>query len=177
MITQDQTTSVFILISLFLITMVLIFQLFQFIFWLIIILKTKEKYGKSIPLLNGLQLNQEQALLKETNLISTISLKNNNNVLIKIKLTEQIENIYTSLFITNNQKSDTTSLLEFEDQQADTLTLLSDIYYDSTPTQSQQNLSSFIIDTSTNIKEQSPEEIEEIKDEKNMSFLILKTHK
>ncbi len=135
------------------------------------ITKTKEKYGKSIPLLNGLQLNQEQALLKGTDLISTVSLKNNNNVLIKIKLTEQIENIYTSLFIANNQKSDTTSLLEFEDQQADTLTLLSDIYYDSTPTQSQQNLSSFIIDTSTNTKEQSPEEIEEIKDEKKYKFL------
>ncbi|WJG70917.1 hypothetical protein [Spiroplasma ixodetis] len=141
------------------------------------ITKTKEKYVKSIPLLNGLQLNQEQALLKEKDLISTISLKNNNNVLIKIKLTEQIENIYTSLFITNNQKSDTTSLLEFEDQQAETLTLLSDIYYDITPIQSQQNLSSFIIDTSTNIKEQSFEEIEKIKDEKNMSFLILKNHK
>ncbi len=135
------------------------------------ITKTKEKYGKSIPLLNGLQLNQEQALLKGTDLISTVSLKNNNNVLIKIKLTEQIENIYTSLFIINNQKSDTTSLLEFEDQQADTFTLLSDIYYDSTPTQSQQNLSSFIIDTSTNTKEQSPEEIEEIKDEKKYEFL------
>ncbi|WP_342273830.1 hypothetical protein [Spiroplasma endosymbiont of Phycita roborella] len=132
------------------------------------ITKTKEKYGKSIPLLNGLQLNQEQALLKGTDLISTVSLKNNNNVLIKIKLTEQIENIYTSLFIINNQKSDTTSLLEFEDQQADTFTLLSDIYYDSTPTQSQQNLSSFIIDTSTNTKEQSPEEI---KDEKKYEFL------
>ncbi|WP_342261357.1 hypothetical protein [Spiroplasma endosymbiont of Notiophilus biguttatus] len=122
------------------------------------ITKTKQKYGQSIPLLNGLQLNQEQVLLKVKELISTITLKNNNNVLIKIKLTDPIENIYTSL-------------LEFEDQQADTLTLLSDIYYDNTPTQSQQNLSSFTIDNSINIKEQSPEEIEEIKDEKKYEFL------
>lgn len=49
MITQDQTTSVFILISLFLIAMVLIFQLFQFIFWLIIILKTKKNDTKLKP--------------------------------------------------------------------------------------------------------------------------------
>ncbi|WJG70925.1 hypothetical protein [Spiroplasma ixodetis] len=49
MITQDQTTSVFILISLFLIAMVLTFQLFQFIFWLIIILKTKKNDTKLKP--------------------------------------------------------------------------------------------------------------------------------
>ncbi len=49
MITQDQTTSVFILISLFLIAMVLIFQLFQFIFWLIIILKNKKNDTKLKP--------------------------------------------------------------------------------------------------------------------------------
>ncbi|WP_174481506.1 hypothetical protein [Spiroplasma endosymbiont of Danaus chrysippus] len=58
MITQDQTTSVFILISLFLITMVLIFQLFQFIFWLIIILKTKKNDTK-------LKSSYQQALSNE----------------------------------------------------------------------------------------------------------------
>lgn len=42
MITQDQTASIFILISLFLIAIILILQLLQFIFWLTIILKTKK---------------------------------------------------------------------------------------------------------------------------------------
>ncbi|WP_342261359.1 hypothetical protein [Spiroplasma endosymbiont of Notiophilus biguttatus] len=90
MITQDQTTSIFILISLFLITMVLIFQLFQFIFWLIIILKTK----KNILKLKNRDFNETTTWNKYQTLSSVLVIKWKNNSQKWSNLTLPIINLF-----------------------------------------------------------------------------------